>query len=152
MRTVQDILQSKNVVNNSIDASATVFDALTQLKNVDLSYLVVKDGEQFAGIFSERDYSRKVILEGRSSKASTVKEVMSTDLPKVQQTDTLEECIHTLLQNKSRYLLAFDGNQTFAGVITIHDLLRQIIANKEASFDHAAVKQLLDHDESGRIY
>lgn len=152
MRTVQNILESKNVVNNTIDANATVFDALNQLKNVDLSYLVVKEGENFRGILSERDYSRNVILKGRSSKESTVGEVMSTDLPKVQTTDTLEKCINTLLENKTRYLLAFDGDQQFSGVITIHDLLRQILADKEEHFNDAALKQLIDHDESGRIY
>lgn len=152
MRTVQDILETKNVVNNTIDANATVFDALKQLKNVDLSYLVVKDGETFKGIFSERDYSRNVILEGRSSKESIVQEVMSTDLPKIKVTDTLEECIDTLLQNKTRYLLAFEEDQKFRGVITIHDLLRQILADKEVHFNNTAIRQLIDHDESGRIY
>ena len=152
MPTVQNILESKKAVNNTIDAAATVFEALTQLKNVDLSYLVVKEGDAFSGIFSERDYSRKVILEGRNSKAATVKEVMSTDLPKVRVTDTLEHCMHALLQNKTRYLLAFDAHDAFAGVITIHDLLRQIIADKETSFNQATVKQLLDHDESSLIY
>lgn len=152
MRTVQNILESKNVVNNTIEAGTTVYDALNQLKNVDLSYLVVKEGDAFKGIFSERDYSRNVILKGRSSKESTVQEVMSTDLPKVQLTDSLDQCINTLLQNKTRYLLAFGTDGAFAGVVTIHDLLRQIIADKEAAFDHAAVKQLIDHDESGRIY
>ena len=152
MRTVQDILGTKNVVNNTIDANATVFDALKQLKNVDLSYLIVKDGETFKGIFSERDYSRNVILEGRNSKEATVQEVMSTDLPKIQVADSLEQCIDTLLQNKTRYLLAFTEDQQFAGVITIHDLLRQILADRDDHFHNAALKQLIDQDESGRIY
>jgi CBS domain containing-hemolysin-like protein len=77
---------------------------------------------------------------------------MSTDLPKVQVTNTREECINTLLENKTRYLLAFDGEQKFAGVITIHDLLRQILADKEDHFNNEALKQLIDYDESGQIY
>lgn len=152
MRTVQQILESKQPVNNTIDATATVFDALNQLVNVDLSYLVVKEGETFKGVFSERDYSRNVILKGRSSKETTVAEVMSTNLPRIALTDTLEQCTNNLLQNKTRYLLAFDEADQFAGVITIHDLLRHIIANKEAAFDQTAMKQLIDQDESGRIY
>ena len=152
MRTVQHILKSKQPVHNTIEARTTVFDALNQLVTVDLSYLVVKDGESFQGVFSERDYSRNVILKGRSSKETTVADVMSTNLPKVQLSHTLEQCINTLLQNKTRYLLAFDDKNQFAGVITIHDLLRQIIANKEESFDHSAMKQLIDQDESSRIY
>ena len=152
MITVKNILEAKAPAANTIDAGATVFDALKKLSEVDLSYLVVKEGETFKGIFSERDYSRNVALKGRNSKETTVNEVMTTSLPRVKETDTLEHCIETLLQAKTRYLLAFDEAHNFTGVITIHDLLRQIIANKEAAFDHAAVKQLLDHDESGRIY
>lgn len=152
MLTVKNILETKAPVSNTINAAATVFDALKKLSEVDLSYLVVKEGETFKGIFSERDYSRNVALKGRNSKETTVNEVMTTSLPRVKETDTLEHCIETLLQAKTRYLLAFDDAGTFAGVVTIHDLLRQVLATKDASFNASAAQQLIDHDEKGLIY
>jgi CBS domain-containing protein len=80
----------------------------------------------YQGVFSERDYSRNVILRNRSSHSTTVSEVMTRDLPVVNLTDSVAHCINTMNLNKSRYLLAFDANKDFAGVVTIHDLLRQV--------------------------
>jgi signal-transduction protein with cAMP-binding, CBS, and nucleotidyltransferase domain len=83
MRTVYDLLRSKPVVFNNINEDALVIDALQMLNSVNLSYLVVKKGDEFKGIFCERDYSRNVILKGRSSANTQVKEVMTNDLPMV---------------------------------------------------------------------
>lgn len=127
-----------------------VIDALNMLNTVNLSYLIVMDSSGYKGIFSERDYSRNVVLKGRSSNSTTVGEVMSTDLPIVNFTDTIEHCMTLIDMHKTRYLLAFDDDEHFAGVITIHDLLRQIIANPQ--FDPTLANRLLDQDEGGRIY
>ena len=151
MRTVKDILNSKPRAFNVIEPGARVIDALTMLNSVNLSYLIVKDGDQYKGVFCERDYSRNVILKGRSSQTATVKEVMTVDLPMVQLTDTVEHCMHIMNIHKTRYLLAYD-DENFAGVITIHDLLRQVISNKEAVFDSSAVDKLIDREEGEKIY
>ena len=150
MRTVNDLLKSKPVVFNNIDEDALVIDALQMLNAVNLSYLVVMKDDEFKGIFCERDYSRNVILTGRSSANTKVNEVMTNDLPMVETTDTVEHCMNLMISHKARYLLAYNDQQ-FAGVITIHDLLRQVISNKEAVFDHSMAEQLLSHEE-GRIY
>ena len=150
MRTVHDLLMSKPVPFNNIEPTALVIDALQMLNSVNLSYLVVKMDDDFKGIFCERDYSRNVILKGRSSANTKVEEVMTTDLPVVEVSDTVEHCMNLMISHKARYLLAYDDQQ-FAGVITIHDLLRQVISNKEAVFDHSVAEQLLSHEE-GRIY
>jgi signal-transduction protein with cAMP-binding, CBS, and nucleotidyltransferase domain len=150
MRTVNDLLKSKPVVFNNIDADTLVIDALQMLNSVNLSYLVVVKGDEFKGIFCERDYSRNVILKGRSSANTKVKEVMTTDLPMVETPDTVEQCMNLIISHRVRYILAYDDRQ-FVGVITIHDLLRQVISNKEAVFDHSMAEQLLSHEE-GRIY
>ena len=150
MRTVNDLLKSKPVVFNNIDADSLVIDALQMLNSVNLSYLVVVKGDEFKGIFCERDYSRNVILKGRSSATTKVKEVMTNDLPIVETSDTVEHCMNLIISHKARYILAYDDQQ-FVGVITIHDLLRQVISNKEAVFDHSMAEQLLSHEE-GRIY
>lgn len=151
MRSVKDMLTSKAVVFNNIDADALVIDALQMLNSVNLSYLVVMEGDVFKGIFCERDYSRNVILKGRSSANTRVKDVMTTDLPMVEISDTVEHCMNLMISRKARYLLAYN-DQEFAGVITIHDLLRQVITNKEAVFDHSVAEQLLSHDEGRKIY
>lgn len=151
MRTVKDVFDSKAKPFNSIKPDALVIDALNQLNSVNLSYLIVMDGEEYKGIFSERDYSRNVVLKGRASNSTTVQEVMTTDLPVVELDDTVEHCMNLMNTHRARYLLAFD-DEHFAGVITIQDLLRQVIANKEDVFDDSITNKLLDNDESGRIY
>jgi predicted transcriptional regulator len=153
MRTVQDILNSKPAMFNVIASDTKVIDALQSLNSVNLSYLVVMEAGEYKGIFCERDYSRNVILKGRSSESTTVQQIMTTDLPVIQVTETVEYCMNLMNLHKARYLLAYDDN-IFRGVITIHDLLRQVIASKEAVFDQGVTKALIDNDEEGgsRIY
>jgi signal-transduction protein with cAMP-binding, CBS, and nucleotidyltransferase domain len=151
MRTVRDILASKQKSFNFIQSEALVINALNLLNSVNLSYLVVMDENEYKGIFSERDYTRNVILKGRSSDITRVKEVMTVDLPMVELKDSVEYCMNLMNSHKTRYLLAYE-DQDFRGVITVHDLLRQVIANKEEVFDHTLAKSLLDQDEANRIY
>jgi len=150
MRTVQHILDSKVQPQNNVPAQMLVIDALGKMNEVNLSYVIVMEGDKYAGVFSERDYSRNVILKGRSSSNTEVKEVMTTELPTVWTADSVEQCMIAMIQGKSRYVVARNGN-AFAGIITIHDLLREVIANKEGVFDSAA-QELLDTDETGYIY
>lgn len=152
MRTVRDILESKAKTYNIVSPHTLVIDALSMLNSVNLSYLIVMDHNEYKGLFSERDYSRNVILKGRTSRSSTVQEVMTTDLPMVHPDHTVEHCMKTMILNKTRYLLAFDSDKNFAGVITIHDLLREVIANKEEIFDTDTAHELLNQDEGGYIY
>jgi CBS domain-containing protein len=152
MRTVQNILDSKPEAFNIVTPTTKVIDALNLLNSINLSYLIVLDGESYKGIFSERDYSRNVILKGKNSSSSNVEEVMTTDFPIVKLTDTVEHCMYLINSHKTRYLLAFDDNEQFKGVITIHDLLRQVLASKEQVFDSSQTDQLIEHAESGKIY
>jgi len=146
MRTVRDILNSKTKSFNTISPEETVFNALQMLNAVNLSYLVVMDGEEYKGIISERDYSRKVILQGKHSNDTKVKEIMSVDVPMIDINDSVEKCLHLIDDHKTRYLLAFDDDQ-FAGVITINDLLRLVMKARTDVFDNATVSRLLDNDE-----
>lgn len=149
MRTVTDILESKPQPFNTIAPDRLVIDALHMLNSVNLSYLIVMDGDAYKGIFSERDYSRNVILKGRSSSSTTVQEVMTTDVPFVRLSDSVEQCINLINSHKTRYLLACNEADKVVGVITIHDLLRQVI-NYKGEFDNDALAhQLIDQDEKG---
>ena len=151
MRLVKDILSSKQKSFNVIQSNALVIDAINLLNSVNLSYLIVQDGDQYKGIFSERDYTRNVILKGRASNTTMVKDVMTIDLPIIDINDTVEHCMNLMNSHKTRYLLVY-SEQKFSGVITIHDLLRQVIANKGEVFDHNLTNSLIDQDEANRIY
>ena len=77
---------------------------------------------------------------------------MTTDLPIVTTSDTVEHCMNVMNKNKARYLVAYGSDKKFEGVITIHDLLRQVIANKELVFDISVTEQLISNDEKGDVY
>ena len=147
MRTVVNILQNKPPVFNFIDADAKVIEGLQLMNSVNLSYLVVKKNEAFQGIFSERDYSRKVVLNGLHSSTCSIKDVMNTSLPMIAMQDTAEMCMQLFSSHKTRYLLAFDDNE-FRGVITIYDILREAIQNKEMVFDKLALQAFTDEQDA----
>ena len=146
MKTVKEILKHKPVSDNFIQSGSRVLQALNRLVDVNLSYLIVKDGDEVKGIFSERDYTRKMILKGRSSFDTTVKEIMSTDLPEIQINDTVEKCMELLASHGRRYLFVMDDKK-FAGVVTIHDLLREILLSKEDVFNKNVTGALIDINE-----
>lgn len=152
MRTVQNILETKAKPFNQVEPDTMVIDALSQLNSLNLSYLIVMNGDVYKGIFSERDYSRKVILQGRHSNTTKVEEVMSTDIPVVDVNDTVERCMYLMEQSKSRYLLVFGENEELLGVVTIHDILRQVLKDKSQVFDMELAQKLVGDDESGYVY
>ena len=149
MRTVSNILETKTEPLHSIGPDTMVIDALKKLISVNLSYLVVSENDEYKGIFSERDYTRKLVLEGRSSRDTKVADVMTVDLPKVNLDTTVEDCMYLMNTRGSRYLAVFN-DQKFIRIITIHDLLREALASKENVFNNAAM--LVDTDESGKIF
>ena len=140
MRTVANILMSKPPAFNFVEPDAKVIEALQIMNSVNLSYLVVIKEEKFYGIFSERDYSRNVILKGLHSDTCAVKEVMSISLPVIGMQDTVEQCMQLLNAHKTRYLVVFDNNN-FKGVITLNDVLREALNSKEMVFDELMIKQ-----------
>jgi CBS domain-containing protein len=151
MKTVEDILRTKENSSNIIEPDIMVIDALRKLIDVNLSYLVVFEDGAFKGIFSERDYTRKLVLEGRSSRDTMVRDVMTTELPEVTLTDTVEDCMYQMNTRGARYLAAFNENE-FTGIITIHDLLREVLASKEQVFDNTLTSSLLDTEEGGKFF
>ncbi len=151
MRTVRNMLETKDEQSNIIDPSNMVIDALKKLISVNLSYLVVYENGEYIGIFSERDYTRKLVLEGRSSRETMVKDVLTTDLPEVSLDDTVEDCMYKMNMRGVRYVAAYDDNK-FIGIITLHDVLREVLASKEDVFDNSLTNTLINHAESGRIF
>lgn len=148
MRTVADILANKTKPNNIIAPDALVIDALHLMKKLNLSYVIVMEGDELKGIFSERNYSRDVALEGKSSATCPVKEAMTKGLLKITPEHSVEECIQLILENKCRYL-PVEENGKLLGVITIHDILREALRSKEALFDSDLTDRLI---EEGSVY
>jgi predicted transcriptional regulator len=143
MRTVANILMSKAPAFNFVDPDAKVIEALQLMNSVNLSYLVVYKNDTFYGIFSERDYSRNVILKGLHSDSCAVKEVMSVSLPVISMQDTAEHCMELLNSHKTRYLIVFEHNE-FKGVVTINDVLREALKSKEMVFDELTLNQAME--------
>lgn len=151
MQTVKNILETKEKPTNTIEPSALVIEALKKLISVNLSYLIVSENNEFKGIFSERDYTRKLVLQGRSSRDTIVRDVMTTDLPRVELSNTVEDCMYQMNTRGARYLAVFEGNN-FVGIITIHDLLRKVLASKQEVFNTSLTNSLLDNDEGGKFF
>lgn len=152
MKTAHEVIWQKKAPDNFIDAGALVIDALNELNEVNLSYLIVKENDDVTGIFSERDYARKVALQGRSSRETRVKDVMSTDLPEVQGNDSVQYCMNLLAEHGRRYIIVRDNGE-FEGVITIHDLLREILLHGERALDAGITRTLIEINERPpRVY
>ncbi|MEO6329635.1 MAG: CBS domain-containing protein [Ginsengibacter sp.] len=151
MRTVKNIIDQKIKVPNTVQPQTLVIDALKIMIDINLSYLIVIEGDKYRGIFSERDYSRNVVLKGRSSNTTTVGEVMATDLPTVLPSQTAEHCMNILSSTKTRYLVCFNVDGNFKGVVTIHDLIRIILADKQDVFGRAVANYLNHNDDDGKV-
>ncbi|HEX5150772.1 MAG TPA: CBS domain-containing protein [Parafilimonas sp.] len=131
MRTAKDILQQKGAQFNFIDENETVLYAIGLLKTENISYLIVKDSNgKYIGIFSERDYTHKVILENKHSGTTKVKEIMTTDLANASPEDSTSKLMLLINNSKTRYIPVFEGNN-FLGIITVHDLMREAMADYE---------------------
>ena len=118
----------------SIAPEASVYAAIEQMAERGIGALVVLDHERLAGVFSERDYTRKVILAGRSSRETEVGEIMSTDLVTVTPTDGVNHCLRVMTEHRVRHLpVVADG--FVVGVLSIGDLVKQVIAEQEETID-----------------
>ena len=132
MCKIQEILQKKRPVFNVVTPDTKVVEALNIMKSENLSYVVVMQDGNYLGIMSERDYTHKVKLQGRKSETTTVKDIMSSDYPVVGFGEDLQRCMVLMNVYKTRYLPIFD-EMTFQGVLTMNDLMREVIAKDDLS-------------------
>jgi CBS domain-containing protein len=134
MKIVRNILQHKGFEKWAIQPETTVYDALSMMANKDVGALLVMQDEKLVGIFSERDYARKVILEGKSSKITPVKEIMSTKVYFVSPEQTIEECMAIMTNKRIRHLPVMQ-NDNLVGVVSIGDVVKAIISDQEFTID-----------------
>ena len=136
MKSLKQLIAAKGGQVHSIRPDATVFEALQLMAQKDIGALLVMDGSRVAGIMSERDYARKVILQGRSSQDIPVREIMTPEVVKVDPSRTVEECMGLMTQRRIRHLPVCEGD-TLIGLVSIGDLVKEVIAEQEQT-----IKQL----------
>ncbi|SRR3972149_2438387 len=134
MKTVREMLLKKGNKIHSISPNQKIFEALQLMGDKDVGALLVLDGENLVGIISERDYARKVALEGKSSKDSPVSEIMSTKVMYVETDSSTDECMALMINKKIRHLPVYDKGK-LVGVISIGDVVNAIIDEKEFEID-----------------
>lgn len=135
MRKVSDILRRKGNWVTTVTPNTTVIEALQIMASHNIGSVVVEENEEFLGIMTERDYSRKVILKGRHSSNTPVGEIMTTDFPPVQLTDSIESCMQLMSDNHIRYLPVIE-NHKLAGIISINDLVTETIKTQQETISH----------------
>jgi CBS domain-containing protein len=122
-----EILNQKGGSVWSISPDATVFEAITMMADKNIGALLVTDQGKLVGILSERDYTRKVALKGKSSKETAVKEILSGNVVRVSPSHTVEECMRLMTNHRVRHLPVLEGDK-IVGVISIGDLVNWIIS------------------------
>lgn len=130
MRTVGQLLQDKGHKVWSVTPTTTVYEALELMADKGIGALVVLDGSGIAGLVSERDYARKVILEGRSSRDTPVADIMTRAVLYTTPEQSVTDCMSVMTERKFRHLPVLDGG-ALVGMISIGDLVKAIIAEQE---------------------
>ncbi len=130
MKTVREILLHKGYDIYSVSPDETIFNAISIMAEKRIGALLVVDKGEIAGIMSERDYARKVALEGKSSKDATVREIMSDKVIYIDIDRLVEECMALMIEKRIRHLPVFE-NTRLTGIISIGDVVKAVIDEKE---------------------
>ncbi|MDO9195783.1 CBS domain-containing protein [Rhodoferax sp.] len=130
MKPVQELLKGRKPTVFQVSPSVTVFEALRLLADYEVGAMVVMDKGKLVGVVSERDYTRKVALQGKNSRETTVAEIMTRDVVAVSPRTGTRACMALMSQKKIRHLPVVDGGQVL-GMISIRDIMDDIIADHE---------------------
>ena len=117
-----------------VSPDSTVNEALRIMAEVNIGSVMVMLDNKYLGIVTERDYSRKVVLKGKSSTGTKVSEIMSTDLPSVKPSDSIEHCMELMTKLNIRYMPVFDNNQ-LAGIISMSDVVKETILSQKETIN-----------------
>ena len=135
MKRVRHLLDTKGRDVLSIAPDASVLDAIRLMAEKGIGALVVLDGDALVGIVTERDYARKVILKGRSSQTTAVKDIMTADVVTTSSDRPVDECMSVVTEKRIRHLPVVDGGR-LAGIISIGDLVKAVIADQQEAIEH----------------
>jgi CBS domain-containing protein len=129
-KSIRDVLKQKGASVLSINADETVYKALELMAEENVGALLVKSGEKVVGIMSERDYARKVILEGRSSLKTSVEKIMTNKILYITPDKSVEEGLALMSEKRCRHLPVFESD-SLVGMVSIGDLVKANVAEKE---------------------
>lgn len=135
MAAVNQILAQKGHDVVTIDPGATVLEALERMADADIGALIVLDGEELVGIFSERDYARRVVLRGRASRDTAVREIMTPEVICVAPEQSAEKCLAIMTEKRVRHLPVLEDGR-LAGVVSIGDVVKAIITEQKVIINH----------------
>ncbi|MCS3795208.1 CBS domain-containing protein [Niastella sp. OAS944] len=138
-KKVADVLLRKGSHITTVSPNTTVLEALHIMADQNIGSVMVLEDGHYLGIVTERDYSRKVVLKGKSSTDTTVTEIMSSDLPRVTANDSIDYCMQLMSDKNIRYLPVFDENQV-TGILSINDVVKETILSQQET-----ISQLKDY-------
>ncbi len=130
MKTVRQLLESKRFGVVSVRPDTSVYDALKLMAEKEIGAVLVLDGERLAGILSERDYARKVVLHGKSSRDTPVSEIMTSKLICIDPEHSVEKCMGLMTDKRIRHLPVLDHKKV-VGIISIGDVVKEMLSEKE---------------------
>jgi CBS domain-containing protein len=134
MRTVRHLLEAKAPEVFAIGPDAPVIDAIRLMAEKRIGAVVVMQAGKLVGILSERDYARKIVLQGRSSKDTPVRDIMTGDVISVGLNDTTDRCMQLVTDKRIRHLPVLDGDNVL-GVVSIGDLVKAVIEDQQLELD-----------------
>jgi CBS domain-containing protein len=138
-KKVADVLLRKGSNITTVTPATTVLEALHIMADQNIGSVMVLEDGHYLGIVTERDYSRKVVLKGKSSTDTKVSEIMSNDLPRITAHDSVDYCMQLMSDRNIRYLPVFDENQV-TGIISINDVVKETILSQQET-----ITQLKDY-------
>lgn len=138
-KKVADVLLRKGSAITAVSPDTTVLEALRLMSEQNIGSVMVLHDGQYLGIVTERDYSRKVILKGKSSTDTKVSEIMSADLPRISPSDSIDHCMQLMTDKHIRYLPVFEGAM-ISGILSISDVVKETILSQEET-----ITQLKDY-------
>lgn len=134
MRTVRQLLDAKSPAIHAIRPEAPVLDAIRLMADAHIGAVLVMDGPRLVGILSERDYARKVVLQGRSSADTPVRDIMTARVFTAMPADTSDRCMQVMTEHRIRHLPVLDGDDV-VGVVSIGDLVKAVIEDQRVELD-----------------
>lgn len=132
--TVQQILEGKGGSTHSVSPDSTVLQALELMAHKNISAVLVMEGQRLVGIFTERDYARKVVLRGLASKDTRVGDLMTQNILTISPTHSVDDCMNIMTNNHVRHLPVVSGG-TIVGIISIGDAVKAVIEQQQATID-----------------
>jgi CBS domain-containing protein len=136
MTTVSQLLRTKGRDVWSVAPETTVYNALELMAEKNVGAVLVMSDERIAGIFSERDYARKVALKGKSSRSTPVREIMTKEVVVVEPDHTVQQCMTVMSDKRIRHLPVLASDGELAGIISIGDVVKTIITEQEVMINH----------------